>query len=418
MKQLVLAVLFSSAILPTVFAQQTKHALFIGNSYTYVNNLPQLTSDLALSAGDSLIVDSSAPGGYTFQLHTTNTTTLQKIGQGIWDFVVLQEQSQLPSFPDDQVQNDVFPYAFKLDSLIHAANACAQTTFYMTWGRKNGDASNCANFPPLCTYNGMDSLLHLRYMMMADSLHAEVSPVGAVWHFLRENMPSLELYQADESHPSAAGSYAAACTFYTTFFKKSPLLITNNSSLSESDAQMIREVVDYIVFANLYEWHIGEYDPHAQFQMTWNNNELTCTNFSSNADNFTWDFGDGTTSTEVNPVHVYTTFGWYNVTLTAERCGRTDVVISDIFYPYTSVEETTSVLLNATPNPAKALVHLSCPNAMLGGHIQIISVWGEILQEDVCISERMELHLNQLATGMYFIRWKEAPQQVIRIVKE
>ena len=418
MKKILFAVLFISAALPTVFAQQTKHALFIGNSYTYVNNLPQLTSDLALSAGDSLIVDSSAPGGYTFQLHTTNTSTLQKIGQGNWDFVVLQEQSQLPSFPDDQVQSDVFPYAFELDDLIHASNPCAQTTFYMTWGRKNGDASNCANFPPLCTYNGMDSLLHLRYLMMADSTNAMVSPVGAVWHFLRDNFPNLELYQADESHPSAAGSYAAACTFYTVFFQKSPLLITNNNGLAEADALTIREAVDYLVYTDLLAWHVGEYDPHAQFQASLNGNSLTCTNLSTYADTYTWNFGDGTTSNEVNPVHIYTDFGLYNVQLTAERCGRTDVVISDVFYPYTSVQEATNTVLSAMPNPAKDVVHLTYPNAMIGGHIQIISVLGEILQQEVCTAERMELHLNQLPTGVYFFRWKEAPQQVIRIVKE
>jgi PKD domain/Secretion system C-terminal sorting domain len=363
-------------------------------------------------------VDSSAPGGYTFQLHTTNTTTLQKIGQGNWDFVVLQEQSQLPSFPDDQVQSDVFPYAFELDDLIHASNPCAQSTFYMTWGRKNGDASNCANFPPLCTYNGMDSLLHLRYMMMADSTDALVSPVGAVWHFLRHNFPNLELYQADQSHPSALGSYAAACTFYAVFFQKSPMLITNNNGLAEADAQTIREAVDYIVYTDLLAWHVGEFDPHAQFQTELNGNSLTCTNLSTYADNYTWIFGDGTTSNEVNPVHIYTDFGLYNVQLTAERCGRTDVVISDVFYPYTSVQEATNTVLSALPNPAKDVVHLSCPNAMIGGHIQIISVLGEILQQEVCISERMDLHLNPLPTGVYFLRWKESPQHVIRIVRE
>ena len=418
MKKLVTLVLFVSALVPSVFAQQTKHALFIGNSYTYVNNLPQLTSDLALSAGDSLIVDSSAPGGYTFQLHTTNATTLQKINQGTWDYVVLQEQSQLPSFPDDQVQSEVFPYAFELDSLIHAANACAQTTFYMTWGRKNGDAANCANFPPLCTYAGMDSLLHLRYMMMADSTNALVSPVGAVWHFLRDNFPNLELYQADQSHPSLLGSYAAACTFYTVFFQKSPMLITSNGGLSDADALTIREVVTDLVYTNQLAWHIGEYDPHAQFQMSLNGPVLTCTNFSTNAVNYTWNFGDGTTSTDINPVHTYTSFGLYYVQLTAERCGRTDVVVSDVFYPFTLVEEATDLRLSITPNPAKELVYLSASSNLLGKHIQVINLTGEILQEIVCLNERTALHLTPLASGIYFVRCKESPEQVVRFVKE
>ena len=57
---------------------QTKSVLFIGNSYTSVNNLPLTVKQLALSKGDSLFVDSNAPGGYTFQQHTTNATTLSK----------------------------------------------------------------------------------------------------------------------------------------------------------------------------------------------------------------------------------------------------------------------------------------------------------------------------------------------------
>ncbi|MDA0199222.1 MAG: hypothetical protein OT643_10645 [Bacteroidetes bacterium] len=57
----------------------TKKALFLGNSYTYVNNLPQLIANAAASAGDSLIFDNNTPGGYTLQGHTTNVSSLEKI---------------------------------------------------------------------------------------------------------------------------------------------------------------------------------------------------------------------------------------------------------------------------------------------------------------------------------------------------
>ena len=151
-----------------------KRVLFLGNSYTYVNDLPALTRDIAASMGDTLEIDSNTPGGYTFQMHTTNTTSLNKIMQGNWDFVILQEQSQLPSFPYSQVETECFPFAEFLDSVINQYNTCGETMFYMTWGRKNGDASNCALWPPVCTYNGMDSLLRLRYCMMTDSNNAVV----------------------------------------------------------------------------------------------------------------------------------------------------------------------------------------------------------------------------------------------------
>ena len=89
-----------------VSAPQVKHVLFLGNSYTYVNNLPQMLADMALSTGDTLIFDSNLPGGYTLNGHSTNPTSQPKILQGGFDYVVLQEKSQLPAFPLNQVMTD------------------------------------------------------------------------------------------------------------------------------------------------------------------------------------------------------------------------------------------------------------------------------------------------------------------------
>ena len=67
-------VLIISVILSisTVFSQHTKEVLFIGNSYTYANNLPDLLKQIALSFGDTLLHDSSTPGGATFNVHSTS----------------------------------------------------------------------------------------------------------------------------------------------------------------------------------------------------------------------------------------------------------------------------------------------------------------------------------------------------------
>ena len=95
------------------FAQQTR-VLFIGNSYTGVNDLPGMFYNLALSLGDTVYYESNSPGGFTFNMHTTNTTTLQKIALPGWDYVVLQAQSQEPSFSPSQVAANTYPYATKL----------------------------------------------------------------------------------------------------------------------------------------------------------------------------------------------------------------------------------------------------------------------------------------------------------------
>src|SRR5690554_4729638 len=184
-----------------LIANDTLDVLFIGNSYTHQNDLPGIIKSLANSAGDDINYQSHTPGGYTLKQHSEDSLTLDYIQNFLWDFVVLQEQSQLPSFPDLQVEEDVYPYAKTLDSLIHETRFCVRTIFYMTWGRENGDSDNCAFFPPLCTYEGMDSLLQLRYLTMAESNEALVAPVAKVWRKIRSDYPNMNLYDNDGSHP-------------------------------------------------------------------------------------------------------------------------------------------------------------------------------------------------------------------------
>ncbi len=56
--------------------------------------------------------------------------------------------------------------------------------------------------------------------------------------------------------------------------------------------------------------------------------EVAFTNFSQNATSYSWDFGDGNTSTDENPTHIYATEGDYTVTLTA-RDGSDDAMFSE-----------------------------------------------------------------------------------------
>jgi len=314
-----------------VFFANLLHAqtrvLFIGNSYTAVNNLPQLTADCALSigfAGMPMEVASSTPGGTTFQMHTTNASSQSLINQGNWDYVVLQEQSQLPSFPDSQVATECFPFAAQLNNQILAVDSCTETVFYMTWGRQNGDAGNCAFWPPVCTYEGMDSLLNLRYKQMAIDNDAILSPVGALWNYIRNTYPEINLYAADGSHPSLEGSYAAACSMIAVMLRTDPYLITYSSTLDPVVAEKIRLAAQAVVFNNLMEWHVGEYDPAISVNTSSNGLALQIDNQSNPSWNFTWDFGDGNSSTLFAPTHTYNSSGTYVLSYAAtDPCGRT-----------------------------------------------------------------------------------------------
>jgi hypothetical protein len=401
-----------------------RRALFIGNSYTSVNNLPQMVADIAASVDDTLLFDNSTPGGYTLQGHSSNATSLSKIASGNWDYVVLQEQSQFPSFPISQVETEVFPFAHILDSLINAKNSCVETVFYLTWGRKNGDASNCASWPPVCTYSGMDSLLNMRYRMMADSNKAILSPVGAVWKYIRQNFPSIELYQSDESHPSIAGTYAAACSFYATLFRKDPTAITFNSTLSAKDAADIRIASKLLVYDSLKNWHIGEYDPLANFTYSISNgNQVDFTNSSLNATNFNWNFGDGGTSISNNPTYTYLSKGTYKVQLISNKCDIFDTTFQTIKITMpVGVDETTLTNdLNIYPNPVSTILSLQCSLSNKTTY-KILGVVGQEIQSGIINNIEKQINVSLLSEGIYLLQLYEnnealGQQKFVKITK-
>lgn len=259
-----------------IVAQDVPHVLFIGNSYTEANNLPDMVQQVARSAGKDITYASNTPGGCTFSMHCNNNS-MNLIRQGGWDVIVLQEQSQLPSFPQNQVETQCLPFAKCLADSAIAYNPDVKVMFYMTWGRKNGDDGNAPYFPVLGTYEGMDSMLCLRYMQMKEDNDAFVCPVGRVWRQIRFLHPEIELYDADGSHPSPAGSYAAACAFYAMIFAPwhatMPTLpeeitadsialsaahtvdnVTYTADLDKHTAFLVREIVDAVVFDSLYVW--------------------------------------------------------------------------------------------------------------------------------------------------------------------
>ncbi len=397
---------------------KTAKVLFIGNSYTYVNDLPLLISDMASTTGDTLIYDFNTPGSYTLSAHCSNSVTLNKIKAGGWDYVVLQEQSQLPSLSQPEVEQYTLPYARKLDSLIHVYSPCAETIFYMTWGRKNGDQDNCPTWPYVCTYAGMDSLLHARYMLMADSNHASVSPVGAAWHYVRDHYPAIELYQADESHPSPEGTYVAGCSFYTAIFKKPADSVTYNFSLNPTDAANIRDAATKVVYDSMSHWHIGAHEVYAAFQHTLTAKTVTFSNTSMNAVQYHWDFGDGQTSTAAAPAHTYTQFGNYTVTLIVTGVkGCSDTTVKTVGVWMERIEDVQDhVAIIIAPNPAHNLLHIaSVRPGTHAYHVRILNSIGQVVcNTSVSSAQNTDIDISHLNTGVYILHIDEGQHSVYR----
>jgi hypothetical protein len=312
-----------------IHGQNTLRALFIGNSYMGVNNLPSMVSDLSASLGDVLLIDSNTPGGQTFQNHAANPINYQKMAEQPWDYIILQGQSQEPSFPYGQVNTQTLPYAVQLADSAKAIQPCSQVNYFMTWGRQNGDLQ----WDSINTFDKMNGRLRDAYLRIADSANAAVSPVAVAWKYVRDNHQNINLYQQDGSHPSLEGSYLAACVFYSSLFHKSSMGSTYNPGIDPSTATILQAVASAVVLDSLTTWNLLHTDSTLQATASYSSipgASLLSFSASANQDaTFTWYFPDMTIETGAIIGFEYN-LSTYQVMLIAEGLCDTDTVLINV----------------------------------------------------------------------------------------
>ncbi len=406
MKKIIVSLLVFLCSIGTGYSQDSSmDVLYVGNSYISTNNLPLMVLMMSINCNQPMSYTSDfvvTPGGATFQDHCGGRA-MSLIRQGGWDYVILQEQSQYPAFPISQVEQDCFPYAQQLVDSIYANSPCAVPLFFMTWGYKNGDPENAKVFPPIGTYEGMDSLLYARYMIMKEQNDAAVAPVGRVWRYIRTNYPDIELYQADGSHPSQAGTYAAAATIFTMIHQADPTAITHYENLSEEVARNILQAVKTVTYDSLDRWIRPM--PVADFSLSGNLNAVVFGNASRNATAYYWDFGDGTTSEEQNPTHTYSTAGEYTVTLVAQRHCMYDTVTTTIRVNQSSVsiQEIDKFDCTVYPNPANKSVTVQNADERIKA-VFVYDVAGRMIDAKEVNDYSVCLDVQALDKGLYIIR--------------
>lgn len=201
------------AVLASTFAASTARAakpeytkkmriLFIGNSYIYVNDLPRMLKGLMAVKAIELETRQVTPGGCTLERHWKGDAARKAITEGPWDYVVIQEQSQMPAFNPPVT----LKYAALLADMVRKVGA--EPVFYLTWARKNKPE--------------MQKGLTSTYMQAGLANKALVAPVGIAWEKALAANPKLQLHAKDNSHPTRHGTYLAACTMFATILRRDP----------------------------------------------------------------------------------------------------------------------------------------------------------------------------------------------------
>jgi hypothetical protein len=177
--------------------------LFIGNSFTQRNNVPGLLAEMAATRGLSVKHELISVGGASLRNHWNAGRAAKAIESGGFDYVVLQEQSTLPVKNAKRMAENVRLF----DELIKRAGS--RTVLYMTWARQHAPEAQQA--------------ITDAYNTIGEELGAIVVPVGVAWQSFLAQHDRPVLYDRDQSHPTPAGSYLAACVFLATLLKQNPI---------------------------------------------------------------------------------------------------------------------------------------------------------------------------------------------------
>lgn len=204
-------------------------------------------------------------------------------------------------------------------------------------------------------------------------------------------------------------TYAVETTLTTTIFNTytNPYII---NALYEGTYEVIA-LSDNRYTGNEFTGYalVSILQPVPDFTHSANNLEVSFNNISEKADSYYWDFGDGTSSVETNPLHLYTAEGEYVVSLTgvSELCD--DITLSrTILIEAVSAESTEfDGKLSIYPNPSDGLVTIEI-NSLHKTEVSmdIIDVNGKIVYSGILHpgSVAEEINLAHFSSGLYYVR--------------
>jgi hypothetical protein len=188
--------------------------LFVGNSYTRHNDLPEMVERIGRSNGVRIYSQLAFLAGATLREQWRTRTVARYLAESRFTHVVLQGHSlDALERPEELAE---YMRRFKRA----ADNAGAETILYQTWAREEGSSiyrEGGARDP-----EDMQARISEVYGRIGRQLGARVAPVGEAWQLALHERPDARLYFADGSHPSRLGSYLAACVLFGALTGNSP----------------------------------------------------------------------------------------------------------------------------------------------------------------------------------------------------
>ena len=408
--------LFFFGIVYSQTEENPLNVLFVGNSITYFNNLPQTFEQIANEQGNYVTIDQHTPGGTGFIHHVENNTLYEKFRNTVWDYVILQPGSS-ESIGYSQPIASTIQRAERLKDSITKYSPCASIHYYeISYGIVDNTPES------LQQYYDRQTIIKNNLTQMANATNIPLIPAGECFKASMQANQNLFLWGSYMNiHPNTKGSYLAACSFYNAIFKAPIVNTTILNGIDINEATSLRDQAEATTLNHLDDWLIDSFTSTANFNYSATNaTTLHFTNTSSNNDHVSWDFGDGTTSTLENPTHSFdfNIQNNYTIVLTAYKdCKKHHKVIT-ITQDTLTISETHKDTLKVYPNPFKNLIYLDFINPEQLKNISIYDSLGkEISSNKFTLQENTAvINMSKFSKGIYFIKIKLNNKMIIKQV--
>jgi len=198
--------------------------LFIGNSYTFYNDMPKIFEKLAIDNDKDVQTIAVTKGGHKLiEYAEANDEYTKNVYDAVegnrYDYCILQDYSTITITSPDLFEKGVKEVYDMVKGSVD------KVILYQTWGSHSNHKFILENN---LTTKSMFEIIKKAYDKIGKELGFKVSPVGKNFLEVFENS-DIELYHEDCKHPSYKGSCLSALTHYYTIFGEFP---KNTASLN------------------------------------------------------------------------------------------------------------------------------------------------------------------------------------------
>eukprot|EP00039_Didymoeca_costata_P021526 m.344777 g.344777 ORF g.344777 m.344777 type:complete len:630 (-) comp25107_c0_seq1:178-2067(-) len=361
--------------------------LMFGNSYTagltaWIKFLLNSRNDTKGSTMTELTSGGKTIGYHAGRAVLSGSNHGKNIAKGDWDFLVLQDQSQVPSCTCFGSQyRDSLAGVDKIHDLL--PNNRTKLLLYLTWGRRNND--NNAGFNQC--FGEMMKNLQAGYERYRDSVtggQAYIAPVGLSFKKVHDGYchssktdPNHEkceggngspttgcvnatnqktnftnLYSGDGSHSGSEGKYLISCVFYAVMTGNSPVGLPTYKNIALNKVAFLQRIAHETVFLEnpyTYPW-MGTTTTMTSQTITTTKTQTTTTKTATTSTQTTI-----TTTTRTSVTKTATSLTNTESSLsTVTRTTQTSTLLTNTITTSTATTKTTTSLIRTETSASKA----------------------------------------------------------------